>query len=71
MLHRYALHAGGACILCFAGSPALGIEGAIAPEQSSVVPRVYRLILFRISTMGNLTATDIDDLLTCFARLLG
>ena len=54
---------------CFAGSPALGIEGAIAPEQSSVVPRVHRLILFRISTMGNLMAVDID--LACFARLLG
>jgi 2-aminoethylphosphonate-pyruvate transaminase len=27
--------------------------------------------LFRISTMGNLMATDIDRLLACFARLLG
>ncbi len=82
------------------GLAALGIEGAIAREQSSVVLRAYRLpagfsyavlhdalkaggfviyagqgdlakTLFRISTMGNLTATDIDDLLTCFARLLG
>jgi 2-aminoethylphosphonate-pyruvate transaminase len=83
-----------------AGLAALGIGAVIAPEQSSVVLRAYRLpngvsyetlhdalkaegfviyagqgdlakSLFRISTMGNLTAADMDRLLAAFARLLG
>ena len=83
-----------------AGLATLGIEAVIAPEQSSVVLRAYRLpdgvsyatlhdalkadgfviyagqgdlskTLFRISTMGNLTAADMDRLLAAFARLLG
>jgi 2-aminoethylphosphonate-pyruvate transaminase len=83
-----------------AGLAKLGIGAVIAPEQSSVVLRAYRLpdgvsyealhdalkaegfviyagqgdlakTLFRISTMGNLTAADMDRLLAAFARLLG
>jgi 2-aminoethylphosphonate-pyruvate transaminase len=83
-----------------AGLENLGIGAVIAPEQSSVVLRAYRLphgvsyetlhdalkadgfviyagqgdlakTLFRISTMGNLTAEDMDRLLAAFARLLG
>jgi 2-aminoethylphosphonate-pyruvate transaminase len=83
-----------------AGLTKLGIGAVIAPEQSSVVLRAYRLpdgvsyetlhdalkvegfviyagqgdlakTLFRISTMGNLTAADMDRLLAAFARLLG
>jgi 2-aminoethylphosphonate-pyruvate transaminase len=82
-----------------AGLAALGIEAAIAPGESSVVLRAYRLpsgrsyaelhdalkaegfviyagqgalasTLFRISTMGELGAADIDRLLQCFARVL-
>jgi 2-aminoethylphosphonate-pyruvate transaminase len=82
-----------------AGLSKLGIGAVIAPEQSSVVLRAYRLpggvsyealhdalkaegfviyagqgdlakTLFRISTMGNLTAADMDRLLAAFARLL-
>ena len=78
---------------------ALGIETVVAPEQSSVVLRSYKLpagityatlhdalkaqgfviyagqgdlskTLFRISTMGNLTAADIERLLASFGRLL-
>jgi 2-aminoethylphosphonate-pyruvate transaminase len=80
------------------GLAAIGIEAVLAPAQSSVVLRAYRLpggltynrlhdslkadgfviyagqgdlskTLFRISTMGHLTKTDIDRLLTCFAKL--
>lgn len=83
-----------------AGLEKLGMAAVIAPEQSSVVLRAYRLpdgvsyetlhdalkaegfviyagqgdlakTLFRISTMGNLTAADMDRLLAAFARLLG
>jgi 2-aminoethylphosphonate-pyruvate transaminase len=83
-----------------AGLAKLGMGAVIAPEQSSVVLRAYRLpegvsyetlhdalkadgfviyagqgdlakTLFRISTMGNLTAADMDRLLAAFARLLG
>ena len=82
-----------------AGLAALGVAGALAPEDSSVVLRAYNLpagvpysrlhdglktdgfviyagqgnlskSLFRISTMGNLSAADIDRLLQSFARLL-
>jgi 2-aminoethylphosphonate-pyruvate transaminase len=81
------------------GLAALGIETVVAPEQSSVVLRSYKLpagityatlhdalkaqgfviyagqgdlskTLFRISTMGNLTAADIERLLASFGRLL-
>jgi 2-aminoethylphosphonate-pyruvate transaminase len=81
------------------GLAALRIESVIAPEESSVVLRAYRLppaltypalhdaikadgfviyagqgdlskTLFRISTMGDLSATDMQRLLGCFARLL-
>lgn len=81
------------------GLAALGIEAAIAPGESSVVLRAYRLpsgrsyaelhdalkargfviyagqgalssTLFRISTMGEIGAADIERLLQCFARAL-
>jgi 2-aminoethylphosphonate-pyruvate transaminase len=80
------------------GLSKLGIASAIAPTESSVVLRAYRLPaglsyallhdalkaqgfviyagqgnlsqeLFRISTMGDLTASDIDRLLQCFRQL--
>jgi 2-aminoethylphosphonate-pyruvate transaminase len=79
------------------GLATLGIEPVIAPEQSSVVLRSYRLpagmtytklhdalkaegfviyagqgdlskVLFRISTMGCVSSTDMSRLLKCFAQ---
>ena len=81
------------------GLAALGIEGALPHEQSSVVLRSYRLpsgvtypvlhdalkadgyviyagqgdlskTLFRISTMGDLTSSDIERLIESVARVL-
>jgi 2-aminoethylphosphonate-pyruvate transaminase len=81
-----------------AGLAALGIDTAVAAEQSSVVLRAYRLpagltyetlhdelkkagfviyagqgglsgTLFRISTMGDVSAADIDRLLRCVAEI--
>jgi 2-aminoethylphosphonate-pyruvate transaminase len=57
------------------GLAELGIDSAIPPDESSVVLRAYSLparvtYLFRISTMGELAAADIDRLLHSFARSL-
>jgi len=81
------------------GLAALGIEGVLPHEQSSVVLRSYRLpsgitypvlhdalktdgfviyagqgdlskTLFRISTMGDLTSSDIDRLIESVARVI-
>lgn len=81
-----------------AGLAALGIEPVVAPGESSVVLRSYKLpvdmtypklhdalkaqgfvnyagqgdlakTLFRISTLGQLTAADINRLLKCIAQL--
>jgi 2-aminoethylphosphonate-pyruvate transaminase len=81
------------------GLAALGVESVLAPDESSVVLRSYRLPpqlgykelhdalkahgfviyagqgclaaeLFRISTMGNLHAADIERLLQAFSKLL-
>jgi 2-aminoethylphosphonate-pyruvate transaminase len=82
-----------------AGFAGFGIETVLAPHESSVVLRSYRLpagvgytrvhdslkgqgfviyagqgalsdTVFRISTMGNLTAADVDRLVQCFSEAI-
>lgn len=92
---RYAALAEQVC----AGLAELGVAAALAPRESSVVLRSYRLparlsyatlhdslkargfviyagqgdlskTLFRVSTMGEITAADMDRLLGCYGELL-